>query len=88
MDWKIIILSNAIIVPVSYLIGHTLRAKIVPERRIWVGFIVVLIILSLALLMGLLFPFMIRLLQLISSIAIGFPLGLAGPPLEKRREDK
>lgn len=84
MDWTIIILSSMIIVPASYLIGYKLRAKIAPKRRFGIGFIVALITLTLALLMGLQFSLLRPLQSISSAIAIGFPLGLAGPPLDKR----
>ena len=76
-----LIISNFIAVPVAFLVGYKLRKYISGKRRFVVGFAIAVIVLSLSFAIGLAFPMISKLTQLVATATvIGFPLGLAGPP--------
>ncbi len=79
-DFLLLVALNIIVAPLAYLAGYKLRHIVPRNRRFPIGFTIVLIILTLALLLSLEFE-TIRLTQPMAiAIAIGFPLGIAGPP--------
>ncbi len=86
-DFVLIIVSSVLVVPLAYFAGYWLRSVIPQNRRFTMGFIIALIILTIALVLSLEFH-TIRLIQSVATaIAIGFPLGIAGPPFNHSKND-
>ena len=70
-----------IVTPLAYLIGYKSRYLVPLNRRFFVGFTVAFTILTIAFVLSLAFKGFSGLTQSIAmAFAIGFPLGIAGPP--------
>lgn len=81
MNYLTFLFSILIILPVAFFIGYKLRPIVPKNKRFNIGFIVAFIILTILLGIDLFFP-TINIYQtgIGTAIAVGFPLGLAGPP--------
>lgn len=74
-----------IIAPVAFFIGYRLRPVVPKRKRLAVGFILSITVLTLVLGIDLFFPvFKVSQTGIGTAIAIGFPLGLAGPPYKEK----
>ncbi|WP_068962909.1 hypothetical protein [Desulfosporosinus sp. BG] len=79
----LVIIPNLIVVPVAYFAGYQLRDSVPLKQRLFVGFEVVLIILTFSFVLSREFkvtPFSRLNHSVTTAIATGFPLGIAGPP--------
>lgn len=76
-----VIVLNIIVVPLAFLIGYQLRRFVPQKRRLMVGFAVVLVLTTITVILALEFQIYSRLVRSVQlAIAVGFPLGIAGPP--------
>lgn len=86
MNYLESILISLIIVPIAFLIGYKLRPLITKKKRLFTGFAVAFTILTMLLSVDLLMPTInISKTGIATAIAVGFPLGLAGPPYKEKK---
>lgn len=84
MNYLKFIFVILIISPIAFFIGYKLRPIIPKEKRLATGFIVAFTILTILLGIDLLVPTInISQTGIGTSIAVSFPLGLAGPPFKE-----
>lgn len=77
-----VIILNIIVVPLAFVAGYQLRRFVPQKRRLMIGFAVVLVLTTMTVILALEFQIHSRLLRSVQiAIAVGFPLGIAGPPL-------
>ncbi|MTI85636.1 MAG: hypothetical protein FH756_17500 [Firmicutes bacterium] len=80
------ILFSLIIAPLAVFIGYKLRPVIPKKKRLTIGFVAAFTILTILLSIDLLFPPVnISKTGIGTAIAVGFPLGLAGPPYKENK---
>ena len=85
MNYFEFILVNLIIVPIAFFIGYKLRPLITKKKRLFTGFAVAFTILTILLSVDLLMPTInISKTGIATAIAVGLPLGLAGPPYKEK----
>ncbi|GAV25302.1 hypothetical protein ciss_12350 [Carboxydothermus islandicus] len=88
MNYLLLVFVSLIITPVAYLIGYRLR-QVIPERkRLSVGFMLPVIVLIVIGIIDFLFFQSPKITQtgIGTAIAVGFPMGLAGPPFTKNEK--
>jgi len=77
-----VIILNILVVPLAFVAGYQLRRFVPQKRRLMIGFTVVLVLTTITAILALEFQIHSRLLRSMQiAIAVGFPLGIAGPPL-------
>ncbi len=80
------ILVSLIIVPIAFSIGYKLRPFIPGNKRLIIGFAIAFTILMVLLCVDLLLPVInISKTGIGTAVAVGFPLGLAGPPFKEHK---
>ncbi|AGL02530.1 hypothetical protein Desgi_3175 [Desulfoscipio gibsoniae DSM 7213] len=84
MNYLNSILVGLIITPIAFFIGYKLRPITTKKKRLITGFAVAFTILTMLLSIDLLIP-TINILKtgIATAIAVGFPLGLGGPPYKE-----
>lgn len=84
LQFFLLFVDIVIFVPVAFFIGYKLRQFVPKKKRFTVGFVVVFTILTISLGIDLLVQTInISHTGIGTAIAVGFPLGLAGPPFNK-----
>lgn len=80
MNYLLFFFSILVASPVAFFIGYKFRTFIPKAKRFNLGFIISFTMLAVLLGLDLLFALNISQTGIGTAIAIGFPLGLAGPP--------
>lgn len=84
-----VIILNILVVPLAFVAGYQLRRSVPQKRRLMIGFTVVLVLTTITVILALEFQIHSTLLRSVQiAIAVGFPLGIAGPPLNDWKKKK
>ncbi len=77
-----VIILNILVVPLAFVAGYQLRRFVPQKIRLMIGFTVVLDLTTITVILALEFQINSTLLRSAQiAIAVGFPLGIAGPSL-------